>query len=236
MKKIYFHADDYGRSIEISKNIFKCLIKGHLNSVSIMVSYLPATYHYKLKKLKKINKRLHLNLTELPTRDQSNFIYNLSFLRLIFLGNREKKIIYKEIEKQIKKYINLYNPKIIKLDGHEHVHMIPWIFKYILKIKTKYNIQEIRIPNEIIYFPRIKDLLSPRYFRNLAACLIIKLFNFFLNTSKYRKSYFFGIIYSGLQTENTIRNSVNNLINKDDKNIEILIHPGFTGFKEKKNV
>ena len=34
-------------------------------------------------------------------------------------------------------------------------------------------------PNEIIYFPRIKDLLSPRYFRNLAAHLIIKLFNFF---------------------------------------------------------
>ena len=47
-KKIYFHADDFGRSIEVSKNIMKCLIKGNLNSVSIMVNHQDNKYHNKL--------------------------------------------------------------------------------------------------------------------------------------------------------------------------------------------
>ena len=67
MTKIYFHADDYGRSEEVSKNILKCLTKGNLNSVSIMIDH-NQKFHKKLKKLKNINKRLHLNLTELPEK------------------------------------------------------------------------------------------------------------------------------------------------------------------------
>ena len=54
MGKIYFHADDYGRSKEVSKNILNCLINGNLNSVSIMINH-DQKYHNKLKKLKNVN-------------------------------------------------------------------------------------------------------------------------------------------------------------------------------------
>ena len=36
--QIFFHADDFGRSKEISNKIIKCLKFGHLNSVSIIVN------------------------------------------------------------------------------------------------------------------------------------------------------------------------------------------------------
>ena len=71
MGKVYFHADDYGRSKEVSKNILKCLTKGNLNSVSIMIDH-DQKCHKKLKKLKNVNKRLHLNLTELPVKKNKN--------------------------------------------------------------------------------------------------------------------------------------------------------------------
>ena len=54
-KKIYFHADDYGRSSQISKNILSCLRFGSLNSVSIIINK-NLKHHNKLKKLKKIKK------------------------------------------------------------------------------------------------------------------------------------------------------------------------------------
>ena len=63
MSKIYLHADDFGRSKEISKNIMNCLTNGNLNSVSIIINHTSSQYHSKLKRMKNINKKLHLNLT-----------------------------------------------------------------------------------------------------------------------------------------------------------------------------
>ena len=129
MGKIYFHADDYGRSEEVSKNIFKCLTKGNLNSVSIMIDH-DQKYHKKLKKLKNVNKRLHLNLTELPSVKNNNpIISNLSFIKLLFIDELKKQKILNEIDIQIKKFKKIYKPKELKIDGHEHIHMIPWILE-----------------------------------------------------------------------------------------------------------
>ena len=83
----YFHADDFGRSKEISKNILKCLLKGNLNSTSVMIGHITDHYHIKLKKIKNINIRLHLNLTEIPQKKiiNNDLLSDLSFLKLIFL-------------------------------------------------------------------------------------------------------------------------------------------------------
>ena len=90
--KILFHADDFGRSSEISKNILKCLEYGSLNSVSVMVNHDQDSL-YKLKKFKNINTRLHLNLTEIPKTNEINseFLSNLNFFKLLFLDKSKKK-------------------------------------------------------------------------------------------------------------------------------------------------
>ena len=38
MKKIILHADDYGRSPNISKSIYQCIKAKTINSISIIVS------------------------------------------------------------------------------------------------------------------------------------------------------------------------------------------------------
>ena len=77
IKKIYFHADDFGRSKVISKNIYKCIKLGIINSVSIMVGF-NENYFDKIKKDRYLNIRLHLNLTE---------YYTKSFLNDIAIGS-----------------------------------------------------------------------------------------------------------------------------------------------------
>ena len=132
MGKIYFHADDYGRSKEVSKNILNCLINGNLNSVSIMINH-DQKCHNKLKKLKNVNKRLHLNLTEISkTKINDQYLKNLSFLKLLFINETKKQKVFNEIDNQIIKFKKVYKPRKLKIDGHEHVHMIPWVLEYLL--------------------------------------------------------------------------------------------------------
>ena len=90
-KNIQLHADDFGRSKEISNNILKCIKFGFLDGVSVMINH-DNDSHKILKKIKNVNIRLHLNLTEFPKSESNK---NLSFLKLIFLNNIQKKKSYK---------------------------------------------------------------------------------------------------------------------------------------------
>ena len=99
-KKIYFHADDYGRTPNISKNILKCLTKGNLNSVSVIITK-NNKFHKKLKKLKYVNIKLHLNLTDNPelyNHENTKLFNSLSFFKLFFLNKNEKKQVFEEIK------------------------------------------------------------------------------------------------------------------------------------------
>ncbi len=229
--KILFHADDFGRSREISKNILKCLKFGSLNSVSVMVNHDQDSL-VELKKLKNINIRLHLNLTEIPTTegDDHNFFNNLSFLKLIFLGKKGKEKILIEINKQIKKFIKIFEPEKLQIDGHEHVHIIPWIYKY---IKKNFDVHEMRNSNESLMVPRFQDIINKRYLRNFVVCIFVKLLCFLNKEFELNSPKFSGLLYSGIQNSLTIKKTLRYFAKQKIKNFEILIHPGFTNTHEK---
>ena len=62
MTKIILHADDFGRSPNISKSIYICIKKKIVSSISIIVS--EKIHGIKYLNKTKVNKRLHLNLTD----------------------------------------------------------------------------------------------------------------------------------------------------------------------------
>jgi len=233
-KKIYFHADDYGRSSQISKNILSCLRFGSLNSVSIIINK-NLKHHNKLKKLKKIKKKLHINLTDRPYLKNKNkkLFQKLSFLKLLLMNDQDKKKIFEEIDYQIVQFIKIYKPKNLMIDGHEHIQMIPWIFNYLYKKKKFYKIYEIRNSNESIIIPRLNDLINLKYYRNLLAFFVVK-FLFYINKRKNLNSpTFTGLIYSGIQDYKTLKRTSIFYKNKKFNKLEILIHPGYCDHKEK---
>jgi len=229
--KILFHADYFGRSSEISKNVLKCLKFGSLNSVSVMVNHDQDSL-VELKKLKNINIRLHLNLTEIPKikDDDHNYLNNLSFLKLIFLNKKGKKKILIEINKQIKKFIKIFEPEKLQIDGHEHVHIIPWIYKY---IKKNFDVHEMRNSNESLMAPRFQDIINKQYLRNFVACIFVKLLCFLNKEFEFNSPKFSGLLYSGMQDSLTINKTLRYFAKRKIKNFEILIHPGFTNTHEK---
>ena len=136
--------------------------------------------------------------------------------------------------KNIKKHLI---KKKIFIDGHQHVHLIPWIFDLIYKKRSNLKIYNFRVPDEkfIINF---EDLLKVSILRNVIKFIVIKIL-IYLSSEKIKKiSYnykFFGIIYSGYQNVKYIKKIIN--LNKKyySKNkIELLLHPGFSIKKEKK--
>ena len=107
----------------------------------------------------------------------------------------------------------------MSLDGHEHVHFIPWIYDYLYNQKN-FNIKELRYPLERLNSIRLSYFFSKTFYRNCVALLFLYYFSFF-NNKRYSKS-FYGIIFSNMYNNN-ILNSQLNLKGKS----EVLLHPGF---------
>lgn len=83
------------------------------------------------------------------------------FLSRYLLGNVNKKEIYGEFRAQIEKATNS-DIKLSHLDSHQHVHMLPGIFKIVVSLSKEYGIPFIRVSNIPIngYFFLCKGALS----------------------------------------------------------------------------
>ena len=227
MRENKIHLDDFGRSPKISLEIIDYLKHNKVSSISVMVGFVKSKFHKILIK-KKIKTKLHLNLTDKKSYQFNKNKIDTSFLDLFFLNKKYRKYIYHEIDKQIKEYKNIYGAKKIHLDGHEHVHFIPWIYEHLCE-NTKYNISELRYPVEKFNFPTFKVLIKIKFYRNIVAWLILKIFSLF-NKRKTNKK-FFGILYSGIYNKKILNKQ---FINNKSMDKEILIHLGKTDISERK--
>jgi predicted glycoside hydrolase/deacetylase ChbG (UPF0249 family) len=230
-------ADDFGISPGVNDAIIKAYNKGNLTHTSIMTNmlYFQDAIQKRNNKAKKLNIGLHLNLTtgkaltditkiSFLVDEKGFFKHNfLGLLLLPFFKNKKKlqKQVEIEIENQIK-YCLKNNIKLSHLDGHKHIHTIPWIFQVVKKIINKYNIPRIRIINENIF----KTFILEKKISLLLSSSIIKytLLKLFYYLNKYRSYvYFFSILYSCKLNKKIISK-----ISKPAKYklMEIMIHPG----------
>ena len=226
MAKYLIHADDFGRSNKISEKIFKYILKKKINSVSVMIGFVNKKVHKKLYRTN-IPTRLHLNLTDNKNYDFNKNEIDTSFIKLLFLSKKNKKYVINEIKNQIYEYKKIYKLNKIKIDGHEHIHFIPWIYKYLIKFE-KNMISEIRWPVEKINVPSFKYIFSLKIIKNFLSLLLVYLFSFY-NKKKY-KYLFFGLIYSGNYNKEILKFQKKQFHNLKK---EILIHIGIPSKKEK---
>ncbi len=248
---VYFCADDYGLSKQSNVRIEKCLESGALNQIGI----LPNGEIDDLKSSlidKNVRLSLHLNLVEGRPLSRSedvallvskNGLFKHSFIGLFFLsifGKRKEfeNQLYKEIKEQLifwKKTIGSDRP--ILIDSHQHTHMIPLIFKTLMRVIEDENLQvdNIRIPAE----PTSPFLLTPSlYFYYKPSGVIKHLLLNFLNLfnkkelikSKIPSTIFLGVMFSGNLTEKKIKKILpkyKKKAKKLNKDIEIAFHPGY---------
>ena len=258
---IYFCADDYGLNDISSMHIEQCIDKDALNKVSVFPNFHPIDLQ-KIQNSKNVCISLHLNLVEgkcmsdaekitLIADKDGNFKHTFGGLFKLNLFHKKKleEQIYKEIKAQVLFWKNNLAQNIpFCIDSHQHTHMIPAVFKALIKVLNdeKINPEYIRIPAEPI-MPYIK---TPSLYFTYNVVNIIKqwLLKFLWLTNKnlakknrIRASYFFGILFSGNMDEKRVRKVLPGYIKLSEKkgrDIEVLFHPGYlnkneTNFKDK---
>ena len=248
---IYFCADDYGISKQCNRRIEKCLESGVLNKVSILPNGELTDFKQRLLK-KDVSISLHINLVEgypLSKPNEINMLlsengtFKFSFIGLFFtslFGKRKEfeKQLYKEIKNQVLFWKeNFSETDSILLDSHQHTHMIPLIFKTLLKVikDEGLNVKNLRFPAE----PILPYFLEPSLYSSFSLNGAIKqwLLKFLglinkneLKKSKLQTAYFMGIMFSGKLTEEKIKKLLPHYIKLAEKNgmdIEITLHPGY---------
>ncbi len=254
---IYFCADDYGISTYGNSRIENCLENGVLNKVSVLPNGEISDFKQRLAGTY-TTLSLHINLVEgrplsnpddvdLLVSESGYFKYSFIGLLALSLSPKRKKLqkqIYKEIQSQIKFWKKATDENTsISIDSHQHTHMIPLIFKTLMRVieDEGLNVQSIRIPAE----PISPYVFTPSlYFEYKLIGLIkqwlLKMLAFAnrreLKKSKIQSAYFMGILFSGKLNDARIRKLLPHylkLANKYNKNIEIGFHPGYVKSGEK---
>lgn len=246
---IYFCADDYGLCDISSMHIQQCIDEGVLNKVSVFPNFGQVDFQKILNKDVRVS--LHLNLVEgkcmanpgevdLIADKDGNFKHTFGgLLKLSLLRKKAfEKQIYSEIKAQALYWKSILPENIpFCVDSHQHTHMIPSVFRTLLKVldDEKIDALYVRIPAEPI-LPYIK---APSLYCTYSVVNIIKqwLLKFFwlLNKKQAKKykipgAYFCGILFSGKMDEKRVRKILPEYIRlakKDGRDIEVLFHPGY---------
>jgi len=271
-KSVIFHADDFGANEEVSEHILDCYREGALNSISILPNSarLDRCMEMLAPYREKIKTSIHFNLAEghcladpaqVPWLVDERGMFHISFFKVLllsFTGKRKelKRQIRVEMQAQLKRMLPYM--KTLRIDSHQHYHMIPVVLECILDAVRKLpdtkagarwlaangrkrpEIEFIRIPAEPI-LPYLKH--PGLYFTyrpiNIVKNLVLNMLNVMDSRMlrKYRKrsAVFFGILLSGnmdLKRVSVLLPEFGRIAGQKGMALEILCHPGWAGKAE----
>lgn len=252
---IYISADDYGLCDISSMRIKQCIDKGALNKVSVFPNFDAVDLNEILKN-KNVRVCLHLNLVEgkcMANSDEIDLIadkngdFKYTFGGLFKLNLFHKKELESQVYKEIKAQVVFWKSILPEgvpfcIDSHQHTHMIPAVFKALLRVldDEKISLEYMRIPSE----PLMPFVKTPSLYFTYSGINVIKqwlLKLLWLVNKKYAKkyhiptAYFLGILFSGKMDEKRIDKILPKYIKMAQKNgrdIEVLFHPGYLDEKE----
>ena len=251
MRKIDYHADDYGISMSASRHIIELIKAGKLDSISIMPN-MPA-FDESMELLSeewdtlaiKPKVSIHLNLIDGHSLVDGKILeYSWGYLLFYsyFRGRNYRTIkerIKKEFVCQIQKGLEYSFVNKVRLDSHLHVHMIPIVFdammEAVLELGIKDRLEFVRITREPIFLM----LFSKEVFGSYPVVNIIK--NVLLNFLSIRvvsklkpigisEAMVWGMMRSGMMTEDYCRkfdNKIEKYANRKNRYVELVAHPGF---------
>lgn len=247
---VYFHADDYGITLQQSKDILDCFENGKLNSVSIIPNSEHLAESKELLENYKIRKVVHLNfiegrsvadyvddtfLTDAEGKLKCSFGY---LLKCNFSFPKKKKKIKEQLKREILAQIHavMGNQKEIIVDSHQHLLMIPLVFNAFMEIvkEKNYHLTEMRLPVD-----PIKPLLStPSLWKRVRPIDCIKWLVLKLCCIGRKKQLlkmncqvpvFFGILFTCRMEKDIVSKLLPKYIKcaeKENAKLELMFHPG----------
>ncbi len=232
-RTLIVNADDFGLSPAINRGIVEAHQQGIVTSCSLVASGRAFADAVDLAKANpSLDIGIHLTLVEeravldphkIPSLvDESGDFpaHAVDFSKKYLLRRIRSKEIRKELEAQIRKLLD-QGIRISHLDSHQHLHILPGIFKLVAQLAKSYQIPIIRLPQEPL---KVSGLFQRhRVNRNLEQLI---LWGFCQNAKRARcqsTQHFRGFSVGG---NLTFERLVDILKNLPPGTTELMCHPG----------
>lgn len=234
MKKLIINADDFGLCDSVNRGIMECLKHGMVTDFSFMVNKNEFNNAHRLLSEEGITRvGFHLNLTvgnsisgkiSTLTDHEGRFFKNKTLFFKIIGGKIKVSDLYNEIKSQMELLRNL-GYTITHIDSHTNIHLMPVIFKTMMKIKNEMNLNvPVRVPLE-----RPINFFSIRR-SNLIRIIILNLLSWYVSL---RTGYHYSIHTIGGDFFNNhhhlqvFDHVIHRIIKSKYEVFEMAVHPGF---------
>lgn len=234
MKRLIINADDYGLCESVNRGILECYVHGLVSDLSFIIN--PDCFGLSVKMLKDagvdsagvhfnltIGKPYHSRTSSLTDNDGNHLTSQDLFIRYI-TGKLKDNDIYEELKYQFD-VLSDSGLKVSHFDSHQNIHLIPQIFKQILKIKENYRLSiPIRRPSEKIVHP-LQSKLS-----NLKRMIILNQLTWLIPKSPHgdhKIQTIGGDFFNNTQSAIVFARVIHQVIKQEQSIFEIAVHPGY---------
>jgi len=228
-------ADDFGLTRGVTNTILQTVDAGSVTRVSVIPN--GEDVEYAIEEYKKRSERLtlavHLNLTEgralsdkkdipLLVDSAENFKYGVAGLWSAYLTagkeiqSQFRQQVCHELTTQLTWVRNASGIKALSVNGHQHVHLVPFIFDELIALPDLKEVRTIREPFQWTW--SFTQLLAHFVLTSLSNRTMPLLRRHGIGTNES----FIGFVHSGHMTEEALRAG----LARAEGSVEILLHPG----------
>lgn len=215
MNRLFINGDDFGLHNDINKGILDCVDAGIVRSISVSVNGEAPEWKSLLDLQDKgVRIGLHVTLigepwlTGLPViADRSRFLMKMFTVGFI---DKAREEIFRQ-----HKLLSSRGIKPVHIDGHQHIHMLPSIWRICEELAEKYGVPRIRIP----YSP------DWRLIKRSVGGVALQALSHQKFLKRENALPCIGLAHSGRNTLKTIEKELHISSGSD---VELVMHPGIT--------
>jgi predicted glycoside hydrolase/deacetylase ChbG (UPF0249 family) len=257
--QVIFHCDDIGFTLKSTIRILEAWRGGLIDGFSILANgEALAEVISALTQCEDRHARIsvHLNLSEgraryshkeVPflTHPKGNFRCSFTGLLRTWLTGSEQirdslcEQIEKEWRAQISTVLEVCRPRTVTaLDGHHHIHMLPFLFPIAARLAREHGIPEIRIAREPFYISSdYRDTTSLEFVLNIVKHVVLRSFSG--KACRVARDYglsspdfLVGVLYTGRMSCAAARAGIRASGRRKARSVEVLFHIGRSSREE----
>lgn len=236
MNRIIINADDFGIHPEVNQAVIEAHRTGILTSTSLLASGPAFDEAVALaRQCPTLGIGIHLCLvgslpSVLPPDEVRTLVDEqglfpadyVGFIKSVYAGKIDFNQLYKELDGQIKKIVATGLP-ITHVDSHQHLHVLPPVWKIVQALMKQYHLHRLRIPRESYTFKMLQASPVRMMGRNGLTFLSQKAMREVRQLHYTTSDYFWGMIDGGNMTEANLAYILKQLPFGVH---EIMMHPG----------